>query len=75
MLFFQMAFPHPAIFANSLLFIFTSGKVRKEHITNTSISAAVLLKKGFLCFHGLYLQNHIWKYRKREFRLFVSLTK
>ena len=71
---FQLAFPHPTIFADRLLSIFPNGKVRKEHIANLRISATVLLKKGFLRFHGLYLQNHIWKYRKREFWLIVSLT-
>ncbi len=73
-LLFQIAFSHPAIFADRLLSIFSNGKVRKEHIAKLRISAAILLKKGFLRFHGLYLQNHSWKYRKRAFWLIVSLT-
>ncbi len=37
------------------------------------LGSTVLLIKGFLCFHGIYLQI-IMKYRKREFQYFVSLT-
>ena len=33
------------------------------------------IKRGFLRFHGIYLQNHIWKCRKRNFQGLISLTK
>ena len=72
---FQIAHTHPAVFSDRLLSIFSNGKVRKEYIADLCISAAVLCIKGFLRFQGLYLQNHIGKYRKRESLLFVSLTK
>ena len=70
----QIALPHPAILANGQLFSFRDGKVRNEHIASLCKRASVQFIKGFLNFHGIYLQIIIWKHRKREFQYFVSLT-